>query len=128
MNNILSTFCHFSGKKVNRNKSQMFLSTNVLDELARDLCNDLGFVCMEDFGTYIDMPLFHKRVARSTFDFLIAKVRNKLNGWEAIKLSMVGRITLVKSILLTILNYFMSTARILISMCRKITKLACSFI
>ncbi|KAK5844934.1 hypothetical protein PVK06_001081 [Gossypium arboreum] len=55
-------------------------------------------------------------------------VRNRLNRWETRKLSLVGRLTLVKSVLLTIPNYFMTMARIPISICNEIKKLARGFL
>lgn len=53
-------------------------------------------------------------------------MRSKLNGRDARRLSMAGRLTLVKSILLAILNYFMSTDRIPLMV--YIEKFACNFL
>lgn len=83
---------------------------------------------MEDLGLYLGMSLFHKRVSVNTFEFIVSKVRNKPNGRDAKKLSMAGRITLVKSVLLAILNYFMCTVHLPITVCREIEKIAQNFI
>ncbi|KAH1082125.1 hypothetical protein J1N35_021886 [Gossypium stocksii] len=56
-----------------------------------------------------------KRVTSLTFGFVVDKIHNKLSGWDAKNLSMAGRITLVKLILLVIPNYFMCKARLLLS-------------
>ncbi|KAA3461674.1 LINE-1 reverse transcriptase isogeny [Gossypium australe] len=118
LNDILCTFYHFSGQKVNRGKSQIFFSPNIPIDLADAICRDIGFVRVDDLSNYLGMPLFHKRVMTNTFDFV-------LNEWEVRKLSLLGRITLVKSVLLVIPNYFMST---LVSICSEIEKLARNFI
>lgn len=128
VNSILSTFFHFLGQQVNKNKLQVFFSPNIPDELAKEICSDVGFVRVDDLGMYLGMPLFHKRVVRSTFEFLIAKFRNKLNGCESKKLSMADRITLVKYVLFAIPNYLMSTVLIPLFVCREIEKLAYNFI
>ncbi|KAH1073228.1 hypothetical protein J1N35_025556 [Gossypium stocksii] len=86
LNDILRIFYHFSGQKMNRGKSQIFLSPNVPIDLVDATCRDIGFVRVDDLGNYLGMPLFHKRVTTNTFDFVVSKVRNKLNEWEVKKL------------------------------------------
>lgn len=42
VNEIISLFCHFSGQKVNKKKSQVFFSLNTPIDLAYIICNDIG--------------------------------------------------------------------------------------
>lgn len=128
INSILGSFCHFLGQKVNQSKSQVYFSPNTPDVLAREICGEVGFVRMGGLGLCLGMPLFHKRVLVDTFEFIVSNVRNKLNRWDAKKLSMVGRITLVISVLLAIPNYFMCTVRLPITVCQEIEKIARNFI
>ncbi|KAK5775137.1 hypothetical protein PVK06_043006 [Gossypium arboreum] len=88
----------------------------------------LGFKQVEDLGRYLGSPLLHQRVNMDTYDFLINKVWAKLSGCDTRKLSMAGRVTFVRSILLTILIYFMSSTIIPISTCNEIEKLVRAFI
>lgn len=74
---------------------------------------------------YLGVPLLHKRIPSTTEQFIGDLVRKKLNGWDAKKLSMTGRVTLAKVVLVAILNYFMNTA---IGVCNEIDKLARCFI
>lgn len=67
-------------------------------------------------------------MTEGTFNFVVEKVRSKFSAWEARNLSLVGRITLAKSVLLAIPSYFMSTIRLPVSACGKIEKLAREFI
>ncbi|KAA3462750.1 reverse transcriptase [Gossypium australe] len=60
--------------------------------------------------------------------FILDKVRTRLNGWEVRELSLAGRLTLVKSMLLTISNDFMTATKIPISVCNEIKKLARGFL
>lgn len=64
----------------------------------------------------------------STFDFILDKVRDRLSGWDARKLSFASRLMLVKLILLSIPNYFMTTARISIMVCKEIEIIARRFL
>lgn len=67
-------------------------------------------------------------ITTNSFNFILSKVRSKLNGWEAKKLSLADRITLAKSVLLAIPNYFMGTVHILMTIFNKIEKVARQFI
>lgn len=69
---------------------------------------------------YLGIPLFHSRVRTSTFQFIVDKVQHKLSGYDAKLLSLAGRVTLVKSVLLTIPGYFMQAALIPVGVCKKI--------
>lgn len=95
--NILNTFFHFSRQKVNMNKSQVFFSPNVPDIVASHVCRKVSFGRVEDLGMYLGLPILPKRVGVGNFEFLVNNVRSRLNGWEAKKLSLAGRIMLAKS-------------------------------
>lgn len=53
--------------------------------------------------------MLHGRVSKSTFTELISKMRLRLASWENKKLSMAGRVRLVKSVLSAIPGYLMQT-------------------
>lgn len=74
------------------------------------------------------MPLFHGQVRVNTFQFLIDKVRNKLSDWDFHKLSLIGRLTLVKSVLLSIPNYFMIMTKIPVTVCNEIERMVRMFL
>lgn len=77
---------------------------------------------------YLGMPLLHVRIGKHNFEFFLEKVHRKLNGWDVKKLSLVGRITLAKSILLAIPNHFTGMIHLLVSTYQKIEKLTRNFI
>lgn len=58
----------------------------------------MGFVRVADLDTCLGLPKMHYRVTSSTFDFVVDKVHKKLSCWDARNLSLVGKITLVKSV------------------------------
>ncbi|KAA3466548.1 putative Transposon TX1 [Gossypium australe] len=106
VNNILDTFCYYSGQKMNKGKSQAFFSPNTLVDKAYEIFVKMGFNRVEDLGFYLGMLLFHSRVTVITFDFVVSTVRQKLSRWEARKLPLASHITLVRFVLLVIPNYF----------------------
>lgn len=124
----MDNFYHLFGHKVNRVKHISFLSNNVTEKVSTAICINLGYVRVKDLGKYLVILLFHHRVGRNTFSFVLNKVRDRLNGWDARKLSFTGRLTLVKLVLLFIPNYFMATVRIPITICKEIEKIARGFL
>ncbi|KAK8278654.1 hypothetical protein V6Z12_D09G057200 [Gossypium hirsutum] len=88
----------------------------------------LGFSKVNDLGRCLGMPLLSSRVRVGSFQFIVDKVRNRLDGWDVSKSSLVGRLTLVKLVLIAISNYFMVTINILISIFKEIEKLAQNFL
>lgn len=111
---VLQSFCLFFGHRVNYKETKVFFSNNVHNNVSEMLCTILGYTKMDDLGIYLGVTLFHNRVGIETFQLILDKVLQRLNGWEATKLSLAGRLTLVKSVLLAIPNYFMSMDKILI--------------
>lgn len=65
---------------MNEGKSQVFFSPNTPVDLAQLIYEDIGMPRVEDLGIYLGMPLLHKRVSLNTFEFLLCKVHNRLNG------------------------------------------------
>lgn len=88
----------------------------------------MGIKRVDNLGFYLGLPLMHDRLTIGTFDFILSKVRQKLSGWNARKHSLAGCITLARSVLFSIPNYFMFTIRVPVFMCLKIEKIAKSFI
>lgn len=86
------------------------------------ICKILRFCQSEDLGTYLRVHLFHKRVTKNTFNFIVGKVRWELDNWNAIMLSMAGRVTLARIVLFSIPNYFMQTVKIPHDICAEIRK------
>ncbi|KAK5776657.1 hypothetical protein PVK06_044617 [Gossypium arboreum] len=83
---------------------------------------------IQNLGIYLGVPLLHNRVTKSTFSFVVDKVRHKLNNWDVRKLSIARRITLAQSILLSIPNYFMQSMLIPKGVYAKVERLVRQFV
>ena len=91
-----------------------------------ELNSALGVRLIADLGKYLGVPLFHDRVSKQLFQFIINRISARLNSWRAS--SLAGRITLAQSALATILSYVMLTSRIPLSICDQIDKVCRDFI
>lgn len=58
---ILDSYCRSSEAKVNKAKTKIFFSRNVLPRVARTISNGLGFSATSDLGCYLGMSLLHSR-------------------------------------------------------------------
>lgn len=58
------------------------------------------------------MPLLHSRVSKNTNQSILDKVDQRLSGWNATHLSLVGQITLRQSIIQAFPIYVMQTTKL----------------
>ncbi|GMI70748.1 hypothetical protein HRI_000744100 [Hibiscus trionum] len=125
---ILNCFGKFSGHCVNKKKTTIFFSPNTNVGLQQAISDRLGFHVVTSFGKYLGTPILHVGVSNDRFDFFIDKIQSCLEGWSAKHLSFMGRVTLVKSILLRIPSYLMQTITLPSSVCSTIEKIVRRFI
>ncbi|GMI99700.1 hypothetical protein HRI_003639300 [Hibiscus trionum] len=128
ISDVLKEFEKCSGHKVSVRKSQIYFSPNTNPSLQDEICMAIGFQKTLSLGTYLGVPVRHERMRIADFDFILDRIRSKLNGWAARCLSLAGRITLAKSVLEAIPTYFMQTAILPIGVCANIDKLVRGFI
>ncbi|KAL8160998.1 hypothetical protein V2J09_012487 [Rumex salicifolius] len=89
---------------------------------------ECSFQLTDDLGSYLGLPLLHKRVNKHTFRPLLDKIEAKLSGWKSRHLSFAGRITLAKSVLSSLPVYSMGAFALPISYCRDIDRVSNAFI
>ncbi|KAA3485757.1 reverse transcriptase [Gossypium australe] len=128
LKDVLQCFCALSGHRVSPRKSNMFFSKGVDIRLQDQISQFFGFQKVLNLGKYLGIPLLHDRITKSSFNFVIDKVRNKLQNWDARKLSLAGRITLAQSVLLAIPSYLMQSLVIPKGVCDEIEMIVRQFI
>ncbi|XP_024041891.1 uncharacterized protein LOC127901822 [Citrus sinensis] len=90
---VLENYCLKSEAKVNKSKTKVFFSKNVLARDAQLIGDALGFSATKDLGCYLGMPLIHSRVNKATYQSILDKVDMRLTGWNAAYLTFAGRVT-----------------------------------
>lgn len=90
----LTGFCNASGQRVKFRKLVMFVSTNMKQYDALELCVRMGVPRIDDLGWYLGHHLVPKGRGSDGFDDLLKKVRDKLDGWKTGILSRATRLTL----------------------------------
>ena len=101
---VLEKFCLESGQKISAEKSRMYFSPNVNENLKEEMCERLGICETQNIGKYLGFPLRHRGTNRNPYKFIAERVMSKLSGWKAKFLSFPGRTVLIKSVMSTIPN------------------------
>ena len=120
----LDTFCSTSGEKVNREKSKIFFPKNIIHNRLNEINGVLGFSRTSNLGKYLETPLHHKRGSKASFNIILEKISNHLSSSKANTLSLTRRITLTKSIIIIIPQYYMQTKKLPITIYDQVEKLS----
>ncbi|PKU64178.1 Putative ribonuclease H protein [Dendrobium catenatum] len=104
MNKIVRDFCSWTGLQINIPKSQILFSKRINRVDKINIMKILKFKVVEEFQ-YLGIKLMLRRPLKVDFKFLLDSVLTKLNSWGSKSLSMVGKMTLAKSSLLTLPNF-----------------------
>jgi hypothetical protein len=124
----LEMFCQASGQRINNQKTQIFFSKNVDNQLRQDILQHTGFIQANSLGRYLGANICPGRTTRGHFSHIINKIQNRLSGWKQQCLSFAGRITLSKSVLSSIPYYHMQYAKIPKTLCDDMEKMQRSFV
>lgn len=93
-----------------------------------EIRENLGFQSSSDPGKYLRIPIFHNRVNKHSFQFIIDKVNQRLSAWKARTLSLAGKLTLTKSVLQALPTYTIQYCMIPKGVCADIDKICRGFI
>lgn len=116
------------GKEVNFLISKVIFSANYKDDWA-NLCNSmLGIRKSTEFGKYLGFPIFHKRPTNKNFQFIIDNMNKKLTAWKTKFLNIVGRTTLAKASLGSILSHVMQYIKLSSHIANQIDRIQRNFL
>ena len=96
INAVLKNYCRSSEAKVNKIKTKVFFSKNVVSWDAYIIGATLDFSATNDLGNCLGMPLIHSRVIKDTYHSILDKVDKRITGWNVAHLSFAGRVTLAQ--------------------------------
>lgn len=108
LKNILQTYERASGQAINFDKSGVFFSKNVNEQLRADLSNILGVHRPLNTGCYLGLPSLIGRDKKYIFHYVRDRLWAKLQGWRNKKVSKAGKEILIKSAAQAIPGFCMS--------------------
>lgn len=128
INKCLREFCAVSGQRVSTSKSKLFVSPNVSGTFRHNLQVAAGLPISSDFGNYLGVPMIQSRLKSTDFNSILVKTKHRLATWKGKLLSFAGRLTLVKSVLMSIPAYVMRTCILPRATCTELDKLCRRFL
>ena len=81
LNHILHQFCAASGQLVSVSKSRLWFSPNTSRHCKDQVTGILSVPIMNHIGTYLGTPIFTSRRTTSSYQYLVDKIRVKIEGW-----------------------------------------------
>ena len=102
---VFEEFAEMSGLRINVAKSTVFAAGRgklVLEDAAAGSGLSTSALPIK----YLGLPLTTKVMTRSDYEPLITKIRNRLLSWTSKALSYAGRLTLIKSVIASITNFW----------------------
>lgn len=101
----LHTFTSCSGLIVNGDKSSLWFSPNTSQEDRALTESTLSFRSFSSLCNYLGYPLGLGSRVRD-FNIIKEKILSKLDSWKTNHLSMAGKVTLIKSHIVSTFSYF----------------------
>lgn len=127
MKSILEVYAQASGQHINMQKSEVFFSRNVPDDVKHHIANLLDVRITLGTGKYLGLPSLVGRDKKGVFSFIKDRVWKRINSWSSKSLSRAGREVLIKSVAQVIPSYCMSIYLLPQTMCDEIQKMMNSF-
>lgn len=125
---VLRSFCHASGLKVNVQKTRFLATKNVARFKIDKYAAITGFQSTTNLGRYLGFPLFSGRVKKGDFGFIMDKINGRLASWKGKLFNRAGRITLAKSVISSMPIYTMQNNWLHEGVCDKLNATVRNFI
>ncbi|XP_038987017.1 uncharacterized protein LOC103701709 [Phoenix dactylifera] len=105
---VLAEYCAASRQRINFQKSSMHFNPSTERRVRREIRALLGMQEQEGALDYLGVPITGRRLRVAECSTLVQRVQSRLKGWRASSLSMMGRLTLVRSVLCSMPVYIMA--------------------
>lgn len=125
---ILNSFCHESGQKVSRSKSQIWFSPKTPNYLRAAICHSFGVMATASLGKYLGVPMTPSRSSTMLYQFLVDHARTRLATWKMKTLSRAARTLLTQTTLGAGPVYVMQSTSLPITILNRLDRINRQFI
>lgn len=80
---VLEKFCFESGQKISMDKSHIYFSTNVNENVKEKVYEMLSIQATRNIGKHLGFLINHRGVSTRQYNFIVERLMNKLVGWKA---------------------------------------------
>lgn len=127
MANVLNQYCYALGQAINLNKSGLFTKRDCPQSLKHNLATELRVLVIDKTSKYLGIPSGWGQTKKQMFAWILAKVKQKLEGWKERLISKEGKEVSIKIIIQALPQYAMSIFKIPISICCTVEQRVASF-
>lgn len=124
---VFDAFDRMSGLRISMEKSTLFLagvSTQKREEIISHFPFESGSLPVR----YLGLPLLTKNMTVLDYLPLIEKIRKRIGSWTGRFLSYAGRLQLIKSVIMSLTNFWMSAFRLPSGCIKEIERLCSAFL
>lgn len=125
--NILQWYCNLSGQNINLAKSYLFCSPNMPKDEQISLPKSLQVNLVLTPSKYLGLDFKLRGKIVSDFQFLVNKLKSKLQSWKSRLLSQANRGTLITSVLQTLPIYTFSCFKVPKTICKRLDSVIINF-
>ena len=128
LSRILKNFYAYSGQLMSVTKLWLWFFPSTPRRIKEQVAGIFGIPTMDQIGTYLGTPIFTTRRTTQSYQYLVDKIRMRIEGWQAKYLSMAGQATLKKASMTSIPIYTMQTILLPQKISHQIHKMSCKFL
>lgn len=125
---ILDAFCAFAGQRINKGKSELFVSPNMKVVHRVFLTHVFGVKIVDRPGVYLGADLDFTKRKGALFQRILDRVRHRLANWRMGSLPFPGRLVLAKHTLKAVPIYLFSAFRALKYLIKQVKKVVAGFL
>ena len=124
---ILEAYERVSGQCINRDKTQLYFSSNTNHHVQTTIKNRLGVSSTSQFEKYLGLPSFIGRAKKQSFNYIRERIWHKIQWWKEKLISQASQEVLIKAVLQAMPTYTMNCFKLPKSLCRDIEALIRKF-
>ena len=124
---VFDEFAVWSGLFISIEKSTIYMACVSVEEKGRILAN-FSFADGDLPVRYLGLPLMTQGMKKQDFLPLVKKIRSRINSWTCRFISYAGRLQLIKSVLMSIVNFWAGVYRLPSKCMKEIEQLCSSFL
>lgn len=88
---ILEAYERASGQCINKDKTQLYFSSNTNHHKQTAIKNQLGVTIISQFEKYLGLPSFIGRAKKQSFSYIRERIWHKIEGWKEKLLSQADQ-------------------------------------
>ncbi|PKU68359.1 putative mitochondrial protein [Dendrobium catenatum] len=98
---IINNYCSWTGQSINSSKSRILFGKATSRWIKRKIKGIMGYKEVKEFS-YLGAKMTVRKSSKMDFQFILDKILLKLNSWGTKFISFFGKITLVRSVILSL--------------------------